>query len=736
MDSIQNRKFKELTDEQNKVINYYCSDEMKELKKVCNPILSLKGITTTDADYHELLSRAMDTLVESLVRYDGESSQFKTFLIGNIKRTFYDFTRDSRRAKRCNIEKDENGKIPKDENGKPIIVVIPNVPLDAPITEDGDDLKDTIKSDFDMEKELAERSGVLSERISEYVGVLGSVQRKIADLIMNGYDSTEIKSMLNLSDKTYAKYLHDMKDYQKSKLLKEDTDYENVCDYEEETLMDGVTTTSEKTKNTSYAIDAISKKLKKHRLRDDHVLQRASGQWNLITKSELVSDILQGKALTQIIISEEVKNGITMHWLIDGKQRCTNINDFLNDGFAISKNVQVHDICYQSDKVDEDGNVIYNEDGFPIPENKVFDIRNKKFSQLPDELQDKFKEYQVPVMLNLNCTKKDIAYDIARFNRCRPMNISQNGFLGLEETFAEYVDNILKMDFFKIDSNKTSYTASNNKSGALRRMVVEAIITSKFIDNYDKNFRKMCDYLTENANESVFIDFYAAIERLTSVAKEESAMLFNIKNSYLWLALFENFTKLNVPDEKFSEFMIEFVKTLHSKSVNGITYDELEENKTTKDRSMTKKKMTHLYTLMLEYLHIEEENPITEDVEVVEEVSEPESTENNKTETIEEFVSDCVDIDVSEITEDMDFYNQSLDDVLEAIENEDSKLLQDSNRPSLLAMVVWSYKEDFDLEDWMKEYSKKNNTYFMDQKKNFNFMLDDFKHYDSEVKSA
>lgn len=65
-------------------------------------------------------------------------------------------------------------------------------------------------------------------------------------------------------------------------------------------------------------IDSISKQLKK-RIRDDHILQRHSGQWKDFAKSELVSDILRGKSLTQIIISEEIKNGIKMQWLIDGK---------------------------------------------------------------------------------------------------------------------------------------------------------------------------------------------------------------------------------------------------------------------------------------------------------------------------------------------------------------------------------------------------------------------------------
>ena len=140
---------------------------------------------------------------------------------------------------------------------------------------------------------------------------------------------------------------------------------------------DTMTTTSEKTKNTSYAISAISKKLSRHQLRDNHVLQRSSGQWNNYYKSELIADILQGKALTQIIISEEIKDGITMYWLIDGKQRCTNIEHYLKDGFAISKNVQRYEIEYQTFKKDKNGKEVLNKDGFPIPEQKIFDIRNK-----------------------------------------------------------------------------------------------------------------------------------------------------------------------------------------------------------------------------------------------------------------------------------------------------------------------------------------------------------------------
>lgn len=77
----------------------------------------------------------------------------------------------------------------------------------------------------------------------------------------------------------------------------------------------------------------------------------------------------------------------------------------------------------------------------------------------------------------------------------------------------------------------------------------------------------------------------------------------------------------------------------------------------------------------------------------------------------------------------MDFYNESLNELLDHTVKIDSKLRNEENRFSLLAMMVYSYKEDKDLDEWMTEYARRNNTYFIDQKKNFLHMKNDFEKY-------
>lgn len=745
--------------------SYYKANEdkpeesAKKLHNMVDKILSQFG-GITDFDKEECYSIAnlyISKYIKSQLDQnieDFDEDKFNGYMYFGITNKIKTYITRKNRGKRCQI-------VTSKEGDKEVKQYIYPTSLDNLMTDDGETkYMDVIPSDFDIESSIDVGELLnLGENVIRYINSLGTIQRQIADLIMQGYNSTEIKEILHISDKEYYTYLSDMKEYDKRKLLK--TEESEDVNIEEELPMETKTTTSERTKSTSYSIESLSKQLRQHRLRDNHPLQRTSGQWNLLTKSELISDILQGNSLLQIVISEEIKAGIIMHWLIDGKQRSTNLKDYLEDGFAVSKNVQRYMIEYQTDKTDEDGNVILNEDGFPIPESKTFDIRGKKFSQLPEELQDKFKDYQVPVMLNLNCTKKDIAYDIARFNRCRPMNVSQSGWLGLEESYAEYVDKILKMDFFKVDCSKSSYSNTNIKNGSLRRVIIEAIMTSKYLSHFDKDFGKMCIYLTENANESVFIDFYLTLEKLSNVLKGDTSDIFNNKNSFLWFALFDKFIEYGVEDDKFNDFIHEFKETLHSKEIDGVTYDCLNGQKGTKDRSSVTKRFNHLLTLMKEYLHIEDsvegsKSDVIEDdlfdTEVVEEsddkkpivaeVTEYSAIGNKEIERVSgevvdkdtlEFVKMCVDDDVTDA--DILDYEEDLDVVTLDVDN-NSKLLDEVNHKSLIALIAYAYKMDEDIDDWFKDYFKRTNTYEIDQKRNYLHMRNDFIRFNKKGATA
>lgn len=79
--------------------------------------------------------------------------------------------------------------------------------------------------------------------------------------------------------------------------------------------------------------------------------------------------------------------GVPIIWDLDGKQRCTNAYTYAKNGFKVSKNIRRWRIKYQTTKKDRKGKEILDENGFPIAQNEEFDIRGKRFSDLPEELQ-------------------------------------------------------------------------------------------------------------------------------------------------------------------------------------------------------------------------------------------------------------------------------------------------------------------------------------------------------------
>lgn len=677
------------------LINKYYENEARELHKIVDRVL--KNLHFTEVDIDDFYSLATDVFVNEVIPNYDPDKPFESFLYSTLYKKFCTYMTRSTRNKRCTKIK----VIEKDENGNEIVKtsIVPDKRLNAPINDNDDTtLEDTICSDFDIESNY---KVFANERVEKFLDSLSEIPRKICELIMDDYTPKEIKIILNITDKQYQNYWNIISSYEKKRILYTDNRTE-VNEMNTEVVLEDV---AETYKNTSYSIESISKQLNKRRIRDDHILQRHSGQWKTFAKSELISDVLRGKSLTQIIISEEIKNGLRMQWLIDGKQRCSTLDDFLHNGFAISKNVKNYNIRYQTTKVDQDGNEVLNEDGFTELEFKEFDIRGKKFSQLPEELQDIYKDRQIPVLYNMNCTKKDIADDIARFNRSRPMNKAQNGWLGLEEMFAEFVENIAKMQFFQTDFCGSSYTNNNHTSGLIRRVIVEGIMVSDFIDDFNKDFNKMCEFLSEEAGDSNFTEFYGLVERLTSVCNATTANIFNVKDSFLWFGLFSRFVKVCNNDNKFVEFINEFNQSLHNKIIDGKSYDDLN-GRSTKDKNVVIDKMNHLETLMMEYLNIDKK-----DVECV-----------NVLDFVREYVNpDVTDDDISDYESDLD--------VLTLDVNNNSKLLNRQNRPSLIAMVAYGYKNDESIDMWFKSFFERNDTYLLNQKENYLHMKADFKKF-------
>lgn len=360
-------------------------------------------------------------------------------------------------------------------------------------------------------------------------------------------------------------------------------------------------------KSDIMSVRDINWGLEKGNLSLDCALQRESDQWTTDAKSNQISDMLQSREFPNLTFFEiRSEDGTKMSQVIDGKQRITNFQSYISNGWAISKKVRRYNIDYQV-KIGLDC-------GRPVYEWKTIDIRGKKYRDLPEELQMELLQFTWHVNIDIDGTNEDLQYEIERLNDGKAMNSNQKAIVKLGIDYAEKIKKVANSEFF----NDGKFKASEEKKNAYERMCVDSLMAIGYLEDWKKSTTDNASYIALNANDGDFDVFADEVSRLQNVVTKETATLFTAKDAHVWLALFDKFVNLELPDERFKEFLDVFVTDLHSKRVDGISYDMLLEDRRTRDKSTVCEKIVHLYDVMTEYLNVETDG---DDMEAVREIA-------------------------------------------------------------------------------------------------------------------
>lgn len=438
----------------------------------------------------------------------------------------------------------------------------------------------------------------------------------------------------------------------------------------------------------TYTMSQYLENVKDGYISNDADTQRVP-EWKAIVDGLAVT-VLTDDYVPGIILAEE-DNG-QIH-IVDGGSRTAAFKMIRYGNHKIKSSVENPIIQYKKMTKDENGKAVW--------EDAEFDIRNKTFDQFPKELQKKFDEYQVDTVVHEHCNKEKIAMYIKRYNEHKAMNANQKMFVYLP-TFAEKIRDISKRNFF---INNCVINDNEKDKGMLERVISETVMNMFHFEKWNKNGKKIAIYLNENASEDEFNKLDNNLERLEKIITETTKTLFNSKDCFIWLTLFEKFTQYGLDDGKFAEFLDAFVNELKDKPIDDKLFYTVDEKGSTKDKSVIVDKLHILETLMKEFLHIEE----------VEEVKD-----------ILKFVKENVNPYITE--EDIELYSDILDGLTLEVDN-NTKLLNENNRPSLLALVGYACKNDIDLDDWIKQWFISNTTYLLDQRKNYEIMKDNLSKY-------
>ena len=449
----------------------------------------------------------------------------------------------------------------------------------------------------------------------------------------------------------------------------------------------------------TYTMEMYLDKIKDGDICNDADVQR-NFVWNNEQINELIVTVLTDDYIPPIILGEE--NNSQLH-IADGGCRSAALNKFRYGNYKITSAVEDSIIPYKKKVKTDSGKIIW--------EDAVFDIKNKTYDKLPDELKKKFDEYQIETVIHENCDRYKISKYIKRYNNHVSMNTNQKAFTYLYN-YAGYVRRILDSRFFL---DYSSYTETEKTKGMVERIIVETIMCTNYLDSWKKQTKEICKFLNKKATNAEFERFEDNLHRLEGIVTDEIKDIFNSKDSFIFLTLFERFTKLGLDDVRFADFLEEFKKNLRpvKANENGLLFDEIDKDKGTKDKAVIIEKLEMLEGLMLDFFDIEGKN----------------KNQAAGISDLEAFICENVNVDKETLRNDMDLYLDTLEGdygLKEKCIRVGSRLRDENNRPSLLAMVAYSYKTGQDLDDWLAEYAKKQKTYFVDQKKNYLYMLNDF----------
>ena len=217
---------------------------------------------------------------------------------------------------------------------------------------------------------------------------------------------------------------------------------------------------AKKVREQAIALSSYLKSVNSEDISENQDVQRMFC-WDNPAINELIVTVLTEDYIPPIILGEEELGGdLTQQYIVDGIQRTTALNKFRHMNWKTTKSFENSVIQYQAKMRDDEGHLIKDEDGSILWENREFDIKNKTFEQLPDELKKKFDDYQIRIVIHQNCTMQEISKLVRRYNRNKSMGSNQKALTWIP-TYARKIKNIANNEFYK---NCVAYSKSMRKN--------------------------------------------------------------------------------------------------------------------------------------------------------------------------------------------------------------------------------------------------------------------------------
>ncbi len=459
-----------------------------------------------------------------------------------------------------------------------------------------------------------------------------------------------------------------------------------------------------KPRKQTYTMDMYLRKIRDKDICDNADVQRMAGAWKNGQMNELIFTVLTEDYIPPIILGEEESSQL---WIIDGLQRTSSLMRYRYGNQKITSAIENSVIPYRTRRKDDNGAIMLDGNGNILWEDVEFSIRNKTYGDLPDELKKKFNEYQIETVIHEECNTRRISTLIKRYNNHTSMNTAQRAFTHIDH-FAKDVRRILDTGFF---TEHDIFTENEKVNGTVERVVLESVMCMFHLDHWKKSPADVARYLNINSDREEFRKLGDNLCRLADT-DELLKKIFTVKDSFIWLSLYNKFSLDGYDDKRFSAFLKAFDDGLWEKPVGGRRFNEVDKEGSTKDKTVIMSKLHILEKLMYEFLSADKEDS------------------SGETEFLG-FLKENVDGKIT--AEDIGYYTDNLEAWTIGIK-ESSKMNDRKNRPSMTAIAVYASQNEADCDDetmtdWFADYEARNPDYIQNQKDNYLHMKGDLDQY-------
>lgn len=314
-----------------------------------------------------------------------------------------------------------------------------------------------------------------------------------------------------------------------------------------------------KKSSINWTVKRLGNMIEKGQISFDYPIQRKGGQWDLLQKSLLIHSVASDYPLPSIysiankeILGEGDKAKETLvYYILDGKQRLTNITDFLKDEYRLHEDTP---------SVMIDGN--------------KYDIAEMLFSEMHEEVQDAILSFSLQNYKLDEATDEEIEDLFFRLNNGTPLSKQQKAKAKMGTETAKRLVSIVEHKLMKENANftKLQLRKADDELAVIQSMM---LLDDEYeLKSFSSNdvFNYSC--ALREGNEKVFERVENAMTYLNETLDNmlEKTLLKKLHFPMMILAS-DIALKNEIPQPIFNEWLDEFKKELNRRD-NG----ELSEN--------------------------------------------------------------------------------------------------------------------------------------------------------------